>query len=335
MRSHLLYIITLTLLGAQISGCALRGQVNHTSSRTKKPTVAETRPKPVVPIKKEQPIPPGEPVPVAYANAMRTLFHCDNAEAIADSLAAAFEILEREVGTDHAVAMTEYDPMYLNELALVSARRKNMAEAMAYLEQAWKGLQKDTPVTADRPFRTPLYNLPGRLYDESPDMDTHKDQAIMKAFRDFVFLNKRTERYFLDQVMRRNHRFLPEPVIFPGYFGSIAVEVVNDWYHRTHKTDLMSWRRFSHLPTRYSDGNIRQTQRALAANMLFLGILQGDEIVVKHALNRLDESMPKSGGVYRHDRASRGLLMLGHYVLGHQQLALQYEDPTLKNILVP
>ena len=135
--------------------------------------------------------------------------------------------------------------------------------------------------------------------------------------------------------LRRNHRFLPEPVIFPGYFGSIAVEVVNDWYHRTHKTDLMNWRRFTHLPVRYTDGNIRQTQRALAANMLFIGILQGDEVVVKHALKRLDQSMPKSGGVYRHDRASRGLLMFGHYVLGQQQVALQYEDPILKNILVP
>ena len=34
--------------------------------------------------------------------------------------------------------------------------------------------------------------------------------------------------------------------------------------------------------------------------MLFIGILQGDERVVKHALKRLDQSMPKSGGVYRH-----------------------------------
>jgi hypothetical protein len=300
MEPFLLYIITLTLLSTHISGCALRGQVNDRSSRTTKPVVVEARPATRPLPKKEQIILPGEQVPVVYALAMRPLFYCDAVEAISDSLSAAFEILEREVGTDQAIDITAHDPMYLNELALVAAKRMNMAEALAYLEKAWEGLHRKAPTTADSPFRTPLFHLNGRIYDTSPDMDTQKDQAIMKAFRDFVFLNKRSERYFLDQVMRRNHRFLPEPVIFPGYFGSIAIEVVNDWYHRTHKTDLMSWRRFTHLPIRYTDGNIRQTQRALAANMLFIGILQGDERVVKHALKRLDQSMPKSGGVYRH-----------------------------------
>jgi hypothetical protein len=128
MKPFLLYIITLTLLSTHISGCALRGQVNDRSSRTTKPVVVEARPATRPLPKKEQIILPGEQVPVVYALAMRPLFYCDAVEAISDSLSAAFEILEREVGTDQAIDITAHDPMYLNELALVAAKRMNMAE---------------------------------------------------------------------------------------------------------------------------------------------------------------------------------------------------------------
>ena len=164
MKPYLLYIITLTLLSAVCIRVCARGQVNKRPGRSSKPVVMETRPERVGPPKKEQTILPGEQVPPVYARAMRILFYCDATEVISDSLSVAFDKLERVVGTDRAIAITEYDPMYLNELALVAAKQKNMVEAMTYLEKAWKGLIHDVPVTADSPFRTPLYHLNGRIY---------------------------------------------------------------------------------------------------------------------------------------------------------------------------
>ena len=101
------------------------------------------------------------------------------------------------------------------------------------------------------------------------------------------------------------------------------------------KTDLLSWRRFAHLPVYYSDGHQRQMKQALAANLLIIGVLKGDQKMVQHAVQRLEHTAPAAAGSFRYDRSSRGLLMFGHYILGQQEMAMRYEDAVLKNILVP
>ena len=326
--------LALTMVCAVVSSCAMRSR--HTVDRT----VTRSKPvrKDVRAHKTPTPEPPpseGEQVPNAYAGAMHSVLRQAWIEMIEDSLQVAFEIMERKVGSEKAAIITERDPMFQNEAALVFARKKDLDRAVEHLDRAWRGLHHKTPVTAEYSFRHELYRLNDRLYDNGTAMNPHRDQAIMRAFRDFMFLNKRSERHFIDQVMRRDHRFLPEPAIFPGYFGSIPMEVVNDWYHHARKTDLLSWRRFTHLPVHYSDGHLRQVQRALAANLLVIGILKGDQKIVQRALQRLEHSVPPAGGNFRYDRASRSLLMFGHYILGHQDLAMRYEDRVLKNILVP
>jgi hypothetical protein len=164
-------------------------------------------------------------------------------------------------------------------------------------------------------------------------MDARRDQAILASFRDFYFHQQRSEREFVNRVMQRTHRFPPQPSLFPGSLATIPIEVINDWHYQERQFDLLTWQRFTHLPSYFSPRQVRQVQQSLAINLFLVGILQGDKQIVSRALDRLEANAASSDRFI--DRQAQGVLMLGYYMLADEAGVQRHEDPLFKPLLIP
>ena len=271
------------------------------------------------------------PLPREYARALHGILALQSSEEIEAALLSAYGVLEDKWSAKKTERTIGDDPVYNNESALVAARKREFDQAEHLLEQAWKAADGKRRLTAPTPFRTAPFALDDRLYDRAP-MNPGKDRAILRAFRDFYFMEKRTEREFIDRVMRRTHRFPPQPSLFPGSFATIPIEIVNDWHYKTRRMDLLTWQRFTHLPARSSDGQLRRIKQGLAVNLFIVGVLQGDKDTISRALARLEHNFP--GGQVP-DRQVQGVLMFGYFVLGDEAGTQRYENVALKPILQP
>ena len=269
-------------------------------------------------------------VPAGYAEIMLGLLELQSSRNIEDSLLAAYDALVDEAGAKKAEGIVARDPVFHNEFALVVVRKREFARAAEHLEKAWQGLEGKELVTGLPPFRTGLFALENRLYDRAA-MDALRDQVILSTFRDFYFLEKGSERTYIDRVMRRTHRFPPQPSLFPGSLATLPIEIINDWNYRAHKADLLPWRRFSHLQGD-SSSQLRKARQALATNLFIVGVLQGDKQIVKNALGRLEQSFRSEGRIV--DRQTQGVLMFGYFVLGNDDGVKRYADSALKPLLI-
>ena len=270
--------------------------------------------------------------PEAYARAMAHIVQEGSTQALEDSLRQAYSLLEDLVGADRADQIVEKDAVFNNEFALVAVRKGEFDQARDYLQRAWGSLQQEWPGTAPGPFRTGSFDVEDRLYDTAA-MDARRDQAVLRGFRDFVFLQKRSERDFVDRIMRRTHRFPPQPSLFPGSFATVPIEIVNDWHYQARQADLLTWQRFGHLPVQYGSRQVRLTRQGLAINQLILGTLKGDGELVDQSLQRLEQNMLSAGRFGAQNAES--VLMFGYFVLGNEEGLQRYEDPALKAILTP
>jgi hypothetical protein len=269
-------------------------------------------------------------VPAGYAEIMHTLLELQSSRNIEDSLLAAYDVLADEVGAKKAESTVARDLVFHNEFALVVVRKREFARAAEHLEKAWQGMDEKELATGPSPFRTELFALENRLYDRSA-MDAFRDQVILSTFRDFYFLEKKTERAYIDRIMRRTHRFPPQPSLFPGSLATLPIEIINDWNYRAHKADLLTWRRFSHLQGD-SSSQLRKARQALAINLFIVGVLQGDKQIVERALGRLEQSFHSAGQIV--DRQTQGVLMFGYFVLGNDDGVKRHADSALKPLLI-
>lgn len=265
-------------------------------------------------------------VPPAYNRAVAALVRSPGAEEAA--VQRVRRALEDELGARKADRLLEADPALVNEQALLLARRGEFEQARFLVEKALENMDGGMRLRGGEPFEAAPLRLDGRLYDGAA-MHAGRDLAIMRAFRDFYLLREAPEREFVDRVMRRTHRFPPQPSLFPGSLATIPLEIINDWHYRSRQVDLLTWRRFSHLPNDYSERQVRLQQRSLAMNMLVLGALEGRGETVTTALDRLE-----SLGLAL-DQESQSVMMFGYFILGDAEAVARYQDPILKPLLTP
>ncbi len=270
--------------------------------------------------------------PPEYAQALAAVLQENSTQELEQALRQAYSLLEDQVGADNADQIVEKDAVFNNEFALVAVRKGEFDQAEDYLERAWNSLEQEWPGTAAGPFRTASLDIADRLYDTAA-MDARRDQAVLRGFRDFVFLQKRSERDFVDRIMRRTHRFPPQPSLFPGSFATVPIEIVNDWHYKARQADLLTWQRFGHLPQQYGSRQVRLTRQGLAINQLIVATLKGDKERVDQSLQRLEQHMLSAGRFGAQNAES--VLMFGYFVLGNDEGLQRYEDPALKAILTP
>lgn len=266
-------------------------------------------------------------LPPTYVEALDGLLQSSATDAIQQRLAAARQQLEDTWGARKADRLLEADPVFNSEQALVRARKGDFAEAGFHLKRALEAHDAGVRLTGAERFTSAPLALDDRLYDQA-EMHAGRDRAILYSFRDFYILEAGTERDFVTRVMRRTHRFPPQPSLFPGSMATIPIEIVNDWHYRARRHDLLTWQRFGPLPSQYSPRQERQVHRALAFNLLVVGLLQGDKTTIAAALARLESGGPPL------DTEAQGALMFGHFVLGNAQGVERYADPVLKPILM-
>jgi hypothetical protein len=265
-------------------------------------------------------------VPPAYNRALAGLVQSGQGDAA--RLQQVRRALEDEVGARKSDRLIGNDAAFANEEALCLARRGEFEPARHLVEKGLAALDKGVRLKGSEPFAVGPLRLDGRLYDEAA-MHVGRDLAIMRAFRDFYVLRQQPEREFVDRVMRRTHRFPPQPSLFPGSLATIPLEIVNDWHYRSRQSDLLTWRRFSHVPSDYSERQIRSQIRSLAMNLLVLGALEGRGETVTAALDRLVSLGPPV------DQESQSVMMFGYFILGDAEQVARYQDPVLKSLLTP
>lgn len=275
-------------------------------------------------------ISPGS-LPTEYAQRMQAVVRNGRDEMeIEIGLVDAHDALVDAVGERLADSLTAVDPVFNNEMGLIMARRGEYQQAKGFLERGLAGLRNGEPLTGARVFDCRLFAPEKRVYDDG-EPDGPVDRDIWRAYRDYFFGERITQREFVYRVLRRRGRFLPQPSLFPRSLAAVPIEVLNDHFYARRQTDLLSWHRFTHLPISPGAGIVREMEQALVMNRLVLGMLAGDPELVRQAAGELEKTLLLDGRLG--GRQAQNLLQCAYFLLGDEEGLRRFEDPVLEAVL--
>lgn len=275
-------------------------------------------------------ISPGS-LPAEYVQRLQEVVRNGRDEmAIEIGLMDAHDALVGAVGERLADSLTVVDPVFNNEMGLIMTRRGEYEQAEGFLERGLAGLRGGELLTGARVFDCRMFAPEERVYDEGAPAGA-VDRDIWRAYRDHFFGDRITQREFVYRVLRRRGRFLPQPSLFPKSLAAVPIEVLNDHFHARRQTDLLSWRRFTHLPIDPGVGTVREMEQALIMNRLVLGMLAGNRDLMQQAVAELEKTLLLDGRLG--DRQAQNLLQCAYFLLDDQEQLRRFKDPVLEAIL--